>query len=263
VGEGVHLGRGRQRQAVQRVDPGRREQHLTERYAEVGGRVQRDPGCREQDVAGERVAVGVQPARGHRDQGIAGTHPVRAEHSIGTHHPGRRSGDVIVVRAEQAGMLRSLAADQRAAGERAARIDAGHDVGDPLRHDLAAGDVVGHEQRLGAADHDVVDDHPDQVVADRVVTVHRLRDRDLGADAVGRGREQPGVVDPEQPGEAAEPADDLGPGRGEPALDQLDRRVTGLDRDPGGRVGRAALGSRWGHGRCSASAAPTPGSNRS
>ena len=42
---------------------------------------------------------------------------------------------------------------------RAALGDAADDLGDPLRDDLAAGDVVDHEQRLGAADHEVVDDH--------------------------------------------------------------------------------------------------------
>ena len=97
---------------------------------------------------------------------------------------------------EQAGVLGGLAADQRAAGQHAALGDALDDGGDPLGHDLAAGDVVGHEQRLGAADHEVVDDHADQVVADGVVPVERLRDRDLGADAVGGGREQRTPVAP-------------------------------------------------------------------
>ena len=55
---------------------------------------------------------------------------------------------------------------------------------------LPHGDVVGHEQRLGAADDEVVDDHADQVEADGVVLVHPLRDGDLGADAVGRGGQQ-------------------------------------------------------------------------
>ena len=50
--------------------------------------------------------------------------------------------------------------------------DARDDGRDPLRDDLAAGDVVGHEQRLGAAHDDVVDDHADEVEADGVVHVH-------------------------------------------------------------------------------------------
>ena len=41
------------------------------------------------------------------------------------------------------------------------------------------------------ADHDdVVDDHADEVLADRVVLVEGLRDRDLGAHAIRAGGEQ-------------------------------------------------------------------------
>ena len=95
--------------------------------------------------------------------------------------------------AEQPGVLGGLAADQGAAGQPAALGDARDDRGDPLGDDLADRDVVGHEQRLGAADHEVVDDHADQVDADRVVHVHPLGDVDLGADAVGGGGEQRAV----------------------------------------------------------------------
>ena len=93
--------------------------------------------------------------------------------------------------------------------------DAGDDGGDPLGHDLAGGDVVGHEQRLGAADDDVVDDHADEVEADGVVAVEGLGDGDLGAHAVGaRGEHRPGHpgdrAGVEHPREAAEPAQHLG-----------------------------------------------------
>ena len=96
------------------------------------------------------------------------------------------------------------------------RATPAHDRGDPLRPDPPADHVVGHEQRLGPADDQVVDDHADQVDADRVVDAESLRDHHLGAHAVGGGGQQrpphpgqPGRV--EQPGEAAEAADDLGP----------------------------------------------------
>ena len=106
------------------------------------------------------------------------------------------------------------------------------DVGDALGHDLAAGDVVGHEERLGADHDDVVDDHADEVLADGVVLVERLGDRDLGADAVGRGGEQRAVVGleerhVEQPGEPADTAEHLGPWvRRDRRLHQLDGEVT-------------------------------------
>ena len=68
-------------------------------------------------------------------------------------------------------VLGGLAAEQRAAGVPAAVGDPGDDLGDLLRHDLADGDVVEQEQRLGAAGDQVVDDHRDQVDARRVVDV--------------------------------------------------------------------------------------------
>ena len=119
------------------------------------------------------------------------------------------------------------------------------DRGDLVRHDLAAGDVVEQEQRLGAAGHQVVDDHRDQVDADRVVDVHLLRDDQLGADAVGRGGEQRLLVlvhvEPEQPGEAADVADHLGPpGAVHLGLEQLDRLLAGVDGDPRVGVGHGA-----------------------
>ena len=87
-------------------------------------------------------------------------------------------------------MLGGLAADEGGAGVGAGARDARDDGGDALGHDLAARDVVGHEERLRADHDDVVDDHAHEVLPDRVVPVEGLRDRDLGADAVGRGGEQ-------------------------------------------------------------------------
>ena len=133
----------------------------------------------------------------------------------GLDHAGRGAGDVVGVGLHQAGVLGGLAADQGAPGLEAGLGDALDDRGDPLGLDPAAGDVVGHEQRLCPADHQVVDDHADQVEADRVVDVHGLGDGDLGAGPVGGGGQDRlgvagqgrGVV---QPGEAAQGADHLG-----------------------------------------------------
>ena len=92
--------------------------------------------------------------------------------------------------------------------------------------------VVRHEQRLGPAHDEIIDDHPDQVDADRVVALQPLRDHDLGADAVGRGGQQrsahpgqPGRV--EQPGEPAEPAETSGP-----AVRATDARIRSTARSP-------------------------------
>jgi hypothetical protein len=105
-------------------------------------------------------------------------------------------------------VLRGLAAEQGTPRLDAPLGDALDQRRDPLGHDRADRDVVLQEQRLGPAHDQVVDDHGDQVDADRVVHVHRLRHRDLGADPV-RGRREHRVlpaVQPEleQPGKAAD-----------------------------------------------------------
>jgi hypothetical protein len=139
-------------------------------------------------------------------------------------------------------VLRGLAADQRAPREHAAFRDPLHDGRDPLGHHLPAGDVVGHEQRLGAAHHEVVDNHADEVVADGVVAVHGRRDGDLGADTVGGGGEKRPAVrgqcaGVEESREAPDATHDLGSGGlGHPGLHQLDRTVTGLDAHARGLV---------------------------
>jgi len=185
----------------------------------------------------------VQAAGLHRDHGVAGADPGGAEQPVGLDHTGRGAGDVVLVRGQQPGVLGGLAADQRAAGHDAGLRDALDDRGDPLGDDPAGGDVVGHEQGLGPADDEVVDDHADQVEADRVVDVHRLGDRDLGADAVGGGGQQRPLVPEqrggvEQAGKATEPTDHLGPARlVDPDLHQLDRLVGRLDGDAGCGVG--------------------------
>ena len=212
------------------------------------------PAFVEQDVADEGVAVGVQAAGLHRDDDVAGTDAAGAEELAGLHDTGGGARDVVVVGIEQAGVLGGLAADERAAGDHAGLGDALDDRRDALGHHPTAGDVVGHEERLGAAHDEVVDDHADEVEADGVVDVHHLRDGDLGADAVGRGGEERALVagqrgGVEEAGEATEAADHLGTaGLLHPALHQVDRPVGRLDRDPGGGVGpRSGCSGLVGH----------------
>ena len=160
-------------------------------------------------MAHQGVAVGVEAARLHRHEDVARPDPAGPQQPVGLHHPGGRPGDVVVVGTEEPRVLGGLAADQRAAGLDAGLGDALDDGRDPLGYDAAGGDVVGHEEGLGAADDQVVDDHADQVEPDRVVDVHGLGDGDLGADAVGGGGEQRAFVagqhrGVEESGEAAD-----------------------------------------------------------
>ena len=226
----------------------------------------------------QRVSVGVQSARGHRDHHVTGTHPAGAEELAGLHDSGGRAGHVVLVRVEEPGVLGGLAADEPAPGGDAGLGDALDDGGDPLGYDAPGGDVVGEEQRLGAADDEVVDQHAHEVEADRVVLVEGLGDGDLGADAVSRGREQGLVVGlqgagVEEPCEPTDPADHLRAAcLVDPDLHQRDGPVAGLDRDSGPfvrRPGRPSAHSAFAHatfssdraqGRPSASPAPPPAS---
>ncbi len=131
--------------------------------------------------------------------------------------------------------------------------------GDPLRHDLAAGDVVLKEKRLGAARDQVVGDHRDQVDPDGVVQTGLLRDGELRPHPVGRGSEQrlavAAGVEGEQAGKSTQVTDHLGAvGATHGRAHQLDRAVAGVDIDTGLRVRGALL--RPAHGRRSASAPP-------
>ena len=173
------------------------------------------------------------------------------EHVVGLDDADAGGRDVVVIGRHQAGMLGRLAAQQRAAGHHAAVGDAGHQFADPLGHRAADRDVVLQEQRFGTAHHEVVDDHRDEVDPDGVVLVHRLGDGQLGADAVGRGRQHRlaiAAAQREQPGESAETAAHFGPGGllGQ-RFQEFDGAVTGFDVDPGRRVGDADRFGAFGH----------------
>ena len=235
-------------QHVRGVDPGGLQQLLAEGAAELGDLPVQGPPGHVHDLAHQRVPVGVQPGGGHPDQHVAGPHPVRAEQLVGLHDAGRGPGDVVLLRAQQPRVLGGLPAHQGRVGRGAGRGDPAHDPGDPLRDHLAAGDVVGHVQRLRADHHDVVHDHAHQVPADGVVDLQGLGDCDLGAHPVGGGRQvglavaaQRGEV--VQPGEAADAADHPGPVRGLHGLfHEVDGAVPGLDVHAGLGVGQAGLG---------------------
>src|SRR5699024_4294266 len=177
------------------------------------------------------------------DEDVAGAHLLGSEQVGGVDDTGGGTGDIVFVDAEQSRVLGGLPADQGDTGAGTGIGDVADDIGDAFGHDLAAGDVVGHEQRPGSAHDDVVDDHPDEVEADGVVLVHRLGDGDLRAHPVGGGGQQRTLAvlehgDVEESGESAHPADHAGGvGRRDGGLHQFDGTVSGLDIDAGCGVG--------------------------
>ncbi len=222
-------------------------------------------------MADQRIAVGVQPGGTQRDHGVTRLHPVRSQHLIMLDDASGCPGHVVLIAFQQPWMLGRFPADEGDSRHFAAAGDTPDDRGDPLRHHLAARDVVGHEQRFGPTHHNVVYDHAHQVDADGVVSIHRLGDGHLGADPVGTGR-QHRTVHPaqgrgvEHSGETAKSAQDFGPpGTLDRRLHQSHRAVASLHVHSGvgiGDAGGAALtGVRAllrlrGHGRVRASEPP-------
>ena len=109
------------------------------------------------------------------------------------------------------------------------------------RRELAGGEIVEEEQRLGALHQDVVDAHRHQVDADGVVAVELERQLQLGADAVGAGNQHRlleflGNLD--QRAEAADARQHFGAhGALGQRLDALDQGIAGVDIDAGIFVG--------------------------
>ena len=167
------------------------------------------------DLTHERVAVGVHAGGRQAQDHVAGADVRRVEHLGTVDDAHGKSGKVVVGRSHDAGVLGHLAAHERAARELAA---VGHTL-DDLCHvlglDVADGNVVQEEQRLGARSQNVVDAHSNQVLAHRLVTVHDLGEHELGAHAVGTANQNRVFHilkrgSREQATKATDAADDLG-----------------------------------------------------
>ena len=164
-------------------------------------------------AAHQRKAVGMDARRGKSQDDVAFRDVFRVEHLGAVDHAHAKAGQVVVVRVHDAGMLCHLAADERAAC--LALRNAADDLLHMLCAQLADGDVIEEEERLGTAGQHVVDAHRDEVDAHRVVLVCHLGEAQLRAHAVGAAHEDRVVhllkgSGREHPAKAADVADDLG-----------------------------------------------------
>ena len=179
----------------------------------------------------------------HSDQHVTLAHAVRAEQLVRLNQTGCGTGDIVLVLGQQAGVFGGLAANQGGTGLCTCASDTAHDIGDALGNDLAGGNVVGHEQGLGATDHDIVYNHANQVVTDGVVNIQGLSNGNLGAHAVGGGGQVGLAVldelgDVVQAREAAHAANNGGVvGCLDGVLHQLDGAIAGLNVNTCARVG--------------------------
>ena len=115
----------------------------------------------------------MQPARREAEHDVAGRDRAAVERLAALDRADREAGEVVIALGIHAGHLRRLAADQRAADLAAGAGDAGDDVRGGRDVELAGGEVVEEEQRLGALHDEIVDAHGDEVDADGVVPAGR------------------------------------------------------------------------------------------
>ena len=140
------------------------------------------------------------------------------------------AGDVVLAVGVEAGHLRGLAAEQRAAVLAARRRQPFDDLHGDVGIEPAGGEIVEEEQRLGALDEDVVDAVIDEIDADGVVDAGHERDAQLRADAVGaRHQHRVGDGRAAKPEQAAEgPDSESTPGVNVPRASERMRRTTSL-----------------------------------
>ena len=186
-------------------------------------------------MPGQRVAVRSQSGRRQPDDGVTGAHALGTELGPLLHDADGETGQVELVTRHDAGVLGRLPADQHAARLAAALVHPGHDGRHLVGVDLARGDVVEHEQRLGAHADEVVDAHGDQVDADRPVATAVAGDDHLGAHPVGGGHQDRVREAPEVERELAAEAPDAR----HHAAQALDGGIAGRDVHTGAGVGGA------------------------
>ena len=191
-----------------------------------------------EDGANQRKTVGVGPGRGEAQHDVARADVGAWQHGVTLDGTDGEAGKIELAAAVQSWHLGGLAADQRTAACLAGGGDAAH-------HQRRLGDVqpagriiIEEEQRLGTLDHEVVDAHRHQILADPFEPAGLARQQDFRADAI-RGRHQQRVAiaaggEIEQAAEAAEAcgtARSVGGSR--QRLDPVDQRVAGSYIDAG------------------------------
>ena len=189
MAEGVHIAFGGKRQAILGVDASRFEKFLPQGASEFFHiAIKRQLGFLQQNMARQRVTVGVQAAGGHSDHHVAGTHTIRPQNILSFHNAHGGGRDVVMLGLHHAWMFRGFTTKKRATRLYAALGDASDNVGDMFGHNFADRNVVLQKQGFGTADHKVINAHGHQVDADGVVLVHGLGDGEFGSHAVGTRR---------------------------------------------------------------------------
>ena len=141
------------------------------------------------DLADQRVTVGVRARRWQGEQGITGSNPGAVDDFGLLYNANAETGQVVVFAFVHARHFSGFAAYQRAAGQFTASADTGNHLGRGFYVELAGGVVIEEEQWLCAAHDQVVNAHCNQVDADAVVFVQVQCQAQLGTYTVGAGNQ--------------------------------------------------------------------------
>ena len=123
----------------------------------------------EEELAGERIAVGVEAVRGQAEEAVAGLDAFAGDDARARNGADDSASEVVFAVGVEAGHLGGFAADEGAAVRPAGFGDAADDGFDDLVFDAAGGEVIEKKEGGGALDGDVVDAVIDEVGADGVV----------------------------------------------------------------------------------------------
>ena len=146
-----------------------------------------------EELARERVAVGVEAGGGQPDEHVAGLDAGAGNHFVAVDRADDEAGQVVFAVGVEAGHLRRLAADEHAAVGFAGVGKAADDALDHILVELAGGKVVKKEERGCALNSDVIDAVIYQVNTHSLVEAQLKGHLELGPDAIGRA-DQDGVL---------------------------------------------------------------------
>ena len=183
-----------------------------------------------EDAAHEREAVRVDAGGRQADDDVAALDARAVDQAVALDDPDARAREVELLVAVDAGQLRRLAADERAARGAADVRHPLDELRDLLELDPVRGDVVEQEERVRAGRDHVVDAVRGEVGAARAQPAALSCENELRPDAVGRRCEQPLAVERMKPGEGAEA---LCPGRLDRRTQPVDDRAGRCERDAG------------------------------
>ena len=193
--------------------------------------------------ARERVPIRVQAVARDADADISFARVLGTKQRRALARADDEAGDVVFAVDVEARHLRGLAAEECGAVLATGEGHARDDTLEARRIELAGGEVIEEEERLGTHDRDVVDAVIDQVLADRVVRIEEIRQAQFRPNAISAGNEDRvgQTPQPEQPTESADLADDLGPsGALDVTLDPRERVLGHADVHAGVAIADAA-----------------------